>query len=464
MSESKLPIEVAHLIGIGGSGMSGLARFLHGMGVKVSGSDHVDSDCLEELRELGIEVFLGHSAKSVNLKGFEKGWVVRSAAIPEDNPELVRAREKGLPCFLYAEAVGKLSEGLRTLAVAGTHGKTSTTALCVSALRAAGLDPSYLIGGQVPGFGGNGRAGSGDLFVVEACEFNRSFHALRPTHAAILNLDPDHFDCYPEWRDLEIAFAGYAQSLPPGGRLFVHEDLSQRVLDAIPGDTDVCRIGSGLFADLRAIEVEEEKGCFSFTPMHHNERYPRVRLQLAGGFQVLNALFALGLAMAAGADPEKAALGLSSFAGVNRRFQIHTGPQGGKLVDDYAHHPAEIVAVLRAARQAFPGRKLVVGFQAHQYSRTKNLLDEFAQALALADHSIIAEIYPAREDPTLDHGVDGRSLAEAVREAGGKAEYGGSPLDLADRLLPHLEASDAVPLILGAGELDGLVQELVRRI
>jgi UDP-N-acetylmuramate--alanine ligase len=461
MKASKVPFQFAHLIGIGGSGMSGLARFLHGMGVQVSGSDHVDTDCLEELRELGIQVFLGHSDKSLS---FDEGWVIRSAAIPDNNPEVQKARLRGLPCFLYSEAVGKLSEGLRTLAVAGTHGKTSTTALCVSALRAAGLDPSYLIGGQVPGFGGNGKAGSSDLFVVEACEFNRSFHALRPTHAAILNLDPDHFDCYPELRDLEIAFAGYAQSLPPGGRLFVHDDLPSRVLDAIPGGIEVSKIGSGLFADLRAVEVEEERGCFSFTPLHHEERYPRVQLQLPGHFQVLNALFAMGLAMAAGADPEKAALGLSCFGGVNRRFQIHTGPQGGQLVDDYAHHPAEIVAVLRAARRTFPGRKLIVGFQAHQYSRTRHLLEEFAQALSLADLSVIAEIYPAREDPSLDHGVDGRSLAQAVREAGGKAEYGGSPLDLADRLLPHLEKEGAVPLILGAGELDGLVQELVRRI
>ncbi len=461
MNESKVPFQFAHLIGIGGSGMSGLARFLCGMGVHVTGSDHVDSDCLEDLRGLGIQVFLGHSEKSLN---FEDGWVIRSAAIPDNNPEIQKAKQRGLPCYLYAEAVGKLSEGLRTLAVAGTHGKTSTTALCVSALRAAGLDPSYLIGGQVPGFGGNGRAGSSDLFVVEACEFNRSFHALKPTHAAILNLDPDHFDCYPERRDLEIAFAGYAQSLPPGGRLFVHDDLSSRVLSGIPSGVEIFRVGSGLFADLRAVQVEEEMGCYSFTPMHHNEKYPRVQLQLPGYFQVLNALFALGLAMAAGADPEKAALGLSSFAGVDRRFQIHTGPQGGQLVDDYAHHPAEILAVLRTARRTFPGRKLIVGFQAHQYSRTRHLLDEFAKALSLADLSVIAEIYPAREDPNLDHGVDGRSLAEAVREAGGKAEYGGSPLDLADRLLPHLEKDNAIPLILGAGELDGLVKELVRRI
>ena len=279
-----------HLVGCGGSGMSGLARMLHGLGVRTTGSDLVDSPRVRDLRELGIEIQIGHRTP---LPDLEDGWLVRSAAIRDDNPEVAAALEARIPCLLYSEAVGTLSTGGRTVAIAGTHGKTSTTALTVGAMRASGLDPSYLIGGDVFELDGNGHGGSDDLFVVEACEFNRSFHRLRPTYAAILNLEADHFDCYPELEDLEKSFADYAGNLRHGGTLLVHENVPDTVLRGAPSDVQVLRIGSQLFANLRAIDVEEKFGRYSFTPSWNKRRLPRVELQLPGAFQVLNALFAL---------------------------------------------------------------------------------------------------------------------------------------------------------------------------
>ncbi|MFQ5504075.1 MAG: Mur ligase domain-containing protein, partial [Planctomycetota bacterium] len=311
-------VRQSHLIGIGGYGMSALARLLHGLGARVSGSDLCESRRVHELRELGVDVRIGHSAENLRL---DRGQIIYSAAVPDDCPELISARQRGLPCFLYSEAVGRLSEEVRTLAIAGTHGKTSTTALTVAALRAAGMDPSFLIGGEVPCLAGNGYGGGSELLVVEACEFNRSFHELRPAHAAILNVERDHFDCYPSREALEESFALYANKLRPGGSLLLHETVPDSVVDCLPQNIAVIRIGSGLFADLRALDVAESFGRFAFTPSWDGGRLPRVDLKLLGAFQVWNALFALGLAIQAGAEPERACHGLVSFDGVERRFQ-----------------------------------------------------------------------------------------------------------------------------------------------
>ena len=456
----KVSLRSVHLVGCGGSGMSGLARLLHGHGVHVTGSDLVATATVGALRELGIDVQIGHRPR---LPALQDGWVIRSAAIPDDNPEVAEARRRRLPCLLYSEAVGSLSTQCRTIAVAGTHGKTSTTALTVSALRASGHDPSYLVGGEVFDLPGNGHGGTDDLFVVEACEFNRSFHALRPTFAAILNLDSDHFDCYPRPEDLEESFANYARNLRHGGTLLINEDVPDVVLHGLPADVRVIRVGSKLFADLRAIDVEEVRGCYAFTPSHSGRRLPRVSLQLPGAFQVLNALFALSLAIEAGADPEAACHGLSECHGVARRFQVWRGDHGGQLVDDYAHHPAEIRAVLATVRKAFPDRGILVAFQPHQHSRTRHLLDQFGEALALADSCLVSDIYAAREDPSLDHGVRAEDVVTAVKQAGGSAAAAGPVTLLGQRILSEMEPG-SIPVVLGAGELDGVVQEVVRSI
>lgn len=456
----KAAIDRAHLVGIGGSGMSGLAHVLHGLGVQVSGSDLVESARLQGLREQGIHVQLGHRPL---LPDLTDGWLVRSAAIRDDNPEVVEAKKRRIPCLLYAEALGTLSAGMRTVAIAGTHGKTSTTTLTVSAMRAAGLDPSYLIGGDVFDLEGNGHGGGSDLFVVEACEFNRSFHALRPTHAAILNVDADHFDCYGTAAELEESFAAYASNMRHGGVMLVHESVPDSVIEALPGDVRIARVGEGLFADLRAVDIGHDHGRFEFTPSWEGERLPRVKLGLPGSFQVVNALFGLGLAISTGADAAAACSGLSRCRGVARRFQVWRSPQGRELVDDYAHHPAAIRAVLRTVRKVWPGRRILVAFQPHQHLRTLNLLSDFGASLALADRCLIADIYGARETAGEDHGVHAEDVARAVRDAGGEARAAGALPGLGQRILQEL-GPDSVPVVLGAGELDGVVQEVVRAL
>ena len=248
----RLPLERAHLIGIGGAGLSGLARLLHASGVAVSGSDERGSDVTQELQALGVTVHIGHAAGNVAGGG---GWCVRSAAVTDDNPELRAAARQGMRCLLYAEAVGVLSAELRTLAVAGTHGKTTTTAMTVAGLRAASVRPFHLIGGQVPELDGNGCAGDSDVFVVEACEFNRSFHQLQPVGAAILNVDPDHFDCYPDLPSLERSFAEFAGRTRRSGVAVVHESVPERVLDLLPGDVRTLRFGRSPLAQVHAADV-----------------------------------------------------------------------------------------------------------------------------------------------------------------------------------------------------------------
>ncbi|MEZ5988098.1 MAG: UDP-N-acetylmuramate--L-alanine ligase [Planctomycetota bacterium] len=453
----KAPVDRVHLLGIGGSGCSGLARLLHGSGVAVSGSDERDGERLQALRDLGIDVIAGPQ----QLADLDGGWVVRSAAVADSDPLLLEARRREVPCLLYSEFVGKLSQGVRTLAIAGTHGKTSTTALTVSALRAAGFDPSYLVGGDVPDLEGNGHCGASDLFVVEACEFNRSFHQIRPNLAAILNLEHDHFDCYPSREELEESFALYARNLKPGGSLLVHEQVGSRVLSLLPSNISIITIGQGLYCDLRALDVEQEAGRYSFTPCWDQERLPRIDLKLRGDFQATNALFALALAILAGADPGRAAQGLASFRGVERRFSIHYSSSGREIVDDYAHHPGEIRAVLSTVRQVFPGRRVLCAFQPHQHSRTLNLLAEFGQALSLADEGLVADIYAAREDPLADHGIDAEDLAAEIRRAGGQARAAGRVEKLGAEVLSAAGPA-TIPVILGAGDLDAVVDEVVR--
>lgn len=448
-----------HLVGVGGSGMSGLARLLREAGALVTGSDAQDGEVVRRLRAEGIEVWVGHDPERI---AGEDGFCVRSAAVPARDPEVGECLRRGFRCELYAQAVGRLSGERRTLSVGGTHGKTTTTALTVAALRGSGLDPSHLIGGEVPELGGNGHGGRTDLLVVEACEFNRSFHQLRPYGAAVLNVDHDHFDTYPSRDELEDAYAGFLARVRPGGTVLVNEAVPERVLAPVPGGANVLRVGEGLFADLRAADVRDDQARYSFVPVVQGERLPRIGLSVPGRFQMGNALFALGLALSVGAEPEGACEGISEFEGVRRRFEIHRGPRGGRVVSDYAHHPAEIRAVLRAARRRYPGRRLVVAFQPHQHRRTQALLEQFAEALADADACVIAEIYGAREGDE-DATVHAQDLVAAVRASGGACEFGGAVRELPSLLLEQVEEGDVV-LVLGAGDIDTVVGHVVRSL
>lgn len=439
-----------HFVGVGGAGMSGLARLLAGSGCLVTGSDASGGAVVDRLREEGVEVWVG--CQPEQLRGAD-GYVVRSAAVPASDGEVQECVRRGFTSLLYAEAVGRLSEGRRTLAIAGTHGKTTTTGLTVSALRGAGVEPSHLIGGEVPELGGNGRWGNSPEFVVEACEFNRSFHNLRPFGAAILNVDHDHFDCFPSTDDLIEAFAGYLARVRPGGTALVEEGVPRAVLASLRSDVRILTVGSGLWTDIRAVDVRDDLGRFSFVPILQGRRLPRVQLALSGRHNMHNALFALGLAQIAGADLEGACHGVGAFGGVRRRFEMHSGRNGGLLVNDYAHHPAEIRAVLAAARRRFPGRRLLAVFQPHQFQRTLCLLPQFAAALAAADAAIIVDIYGARETAAMQASVSALDLVTAIRDAGGRAESGGAVADVVSCVLGQRRAEDIV-LLLGAGDID----------
>ena len=449
-----------HLVGVGGAGMSALARLLHGIGMDLTGSDAVISEMLAGLGREGISAWVGHQPTKIH---GENGYVVRSAAVPANDPEVLACEARGFTSMFYAEAVGRLSEGKRTLAIAGTHGKTTTTALTVAALQAAGADASHLVGGDAPDLGGNGHGGEDDVLVVEACEFNRSFHQLRPFAAAILNVDHDHFDCYPSPDDLIEAFAGYLARVRPGGIALVDEFVPDEVIHAVCDDVQLLRVGAGLFAHIRAVDVADDLGRYSFVPVLGGRRLPRVQLQLPGRFQMHNALFALGLAVQVDADPELACAGLSGFRGVRRRFEMRRGNKGGLLVNDYAHHPAEIRAVLQAARRRFPSQRILVAFEPHQHQRTLLLLEEFADVLKDADQTIISDIYGARESAEMRQRVCAQDLVMAIRERGGSSETGGSVSDLPERVSTLRHENDLV-LMLGAGEIDGVVEDVLARL
>lgn len=446
-----------HLIGVGGSGVSGLARLLHGVGGDVTGSDRAPSRTLQALEQAGIPVWVGSRPERVH---GTNGYVVASAAVPRTDPELLECESRGFKPLVYAEAVARLGEGKRTLAIAGCHGKTTTTAMTVAAMRGAGLDPSFLIGGEIPELGGNGHGGATDLFVIEACEFNRSFHNYRPYAAAILNFDHDHFDCFPTTKDLEEAFAGYLAKVHPGGTVFLHEDVPEAVTRGVREGVRVLRLGTGLFADIRAIEITESTGRFSFVPVAHGERLPQVHLSVSGRHNVSNALFAIGMSILAGADPVGACRGLAAFGGVRRRFETHEGSRGGVLVNDYAHHPAEIRAVLRTARTRFPGRRVLAAFQPHQYQRTLTLLPDFAESLSPADHCLVADIYGARESAEITSRVCAADLVTAIRSHGTLAESGGRVQELPALLRGMYHPGDVV-LLLGAGDIDQVLEEVV---
>lgn len=449
-----------HFVGVGGAGMSGLARLLAGSGCRVTGSDSSGGQVTAHLATEGIDVWIG--CQPTRVQG-DDGYVIRSAAVPAADAEVQECVRRGFTSLLYAEAVGRLSEGRRTLAIAGTHGKTTTTGLTVAALRGAGLEPSHLIGGEVPELGGNGRWGNSPEFVVEACEFNRSFHNLRPFGAAILNVDHDHFDCYPSTDELVAAFAGYLARVRPGGTALIEESVPAAVIHSLRSDVRILTVGAGLFADIRAIDVRDERGRFSFVPIVRGRRLARVQLSLSGRHNMHNALFALGLADITGADLDGCCRGIAEFGGVRRRFELHQGARGGTLVNDYAHHPAEIRAVLQAARRRFPGQRLLVVFQPHQHQRTLCLLAEFAEALAASDCALVVDIYGARESAEIRASVSAQDLVAGVLAHGTVCHAVGAVAGLPTAVALHRQRDDVV-MLLGAGDIDqalgGIVAEL----
>jgi UDP-N-acetylmuramate--alanine ligase len=442
-----------HFIGIGGAGMYALAELLLRQGRQLTGCDSKESDATRRLRELGVDIRIGHDPSHV--KGV--AGVVTTAAVPPDHSEIRAARDAGIPVWKRAEALGQVVNRGTVVAIAGTHGKTSTTALTVHLLAEAGLDPTGLVGGSVPDWGGNLYLG-GDLYAVEADEYDRSFLTLEPDVAVVTNLEADHLDIYGDLAGVRDAFAQFLAQLREGGRGIVCADDpgAARLLTRLPGTGYSYGLSAG--SQLRAVEVRPRPGGGpAFRIMEDGRDQGEAHLPLPGRHNLLNALAAAAVARTLGASWEAVRKGWASFPGVARRFQSLGDVAGVALVDDYAHHPTEIAATLGALRDAYPGRRLVAVFQPHLYSRTRDFALEFGQALASADRVWVTDVFPAREEPI--PGVDGGVVARAVKRQGGRVNEHPALEGLAATLAGEVEPGDVV-VTLGAGSIERIGPEL----
>jgi UDP-N-acetylmuramate--alanine ligase len=452
-----------HFIAIGGAGMSGLALVCKALGAEVSGSDRAESSYIQRLRSTGIETSLGHDADQVP----PDAEVVVSTAVPEDNPELVRARERGQPVIHRGELLAELCGRRRLLAVAGTHGKTTTAAMCIWALRATGADPAFFLGGELPGAGPGGAPtnagwGEGAWVVAEADESDASFLRLQPEVAAITNLELDHHSRWRSLAELSEAFAAFAS---PASALLTGADVrlpgreGQRVvrfaLEPPPGEP-------WPQADLLPSETERRPGGGSRFRARGDGIDAEVSLGVPGRHNVANALAALGALALAGFDPEACARALADFPGVARRLELKGQVNGARVYDDYAHHPTEVAATLEAARELEP-RRLIAAFQPHLYSRTKALASEFGLALSAADEVAVLDVYPAREQPVGSlSGVSGLMVAEAAADhaRGRRVWWLPTAEAAAAALRPRLGDGDVL-ITIGAGDIYKLADTLV---
>jgi UDP-N-acetylmuramate--alanine ligase len=450
-----------HFIGIGGCGMRGLAALLIREGAVVTGSDRAASPETEYLETIGIGVAIGQRPENVAGK---IDRVIISAAIKEENPELRAARERGLPVVKYARLLGEVMACRYGIAVSGTHGKTTTTALLSYILFLGGLDPSFVIGGDVPQLGGGSRAGGGQHFVAEACEYDHSFLNLRPRIAAILNVEHDHPDCYPDLESVIEVFASFASLVPADGKLIVNGE--DRNVPRVIGDrrTNVETFGiDGEGLDWRAEDVRSYRGRSRFELWYRDRRLGVAQMKLTGRHNVMNGLAAAAMAWHAGADVDTILRAMATFAGVGRRMELKGISRGIAVVDDYAHHPTEIQASLRAIRDTYEPERLWVVFQPHQHSRTRFLMADFARSFALADVTLVPEIYFVRDSEAEKQAVSSKDLVSEIRRSGGNAEYLGTFEEIVARLSAELRPGDCL-VTMGAGSVYEIADQMLSRL
>jgi len=456
----KFKVKRVHFVGIGGAGMSGIAEVLLTQGYEVSGSDVALSAATRRLSELGAKIAAGHDAQ--NVAG--ANVVVVSTAVAADNPEVVAARERGVPVVPRALMLAELMRLKQGIAVAGTHGKTTTTSLIASVLAEGGLDPTFVIGGRLLSAGVNARLGKGDFLVAEADESDASFLVLQPVVAVVTNIDADHMDTYGhDFARLKEAFVNFVQRLPFYGVavLCIDDGNVRDILPAIAKPTVTYGLDSD--AQLRAVDVAHAAGRMRFVATGGGADLA-VELNLAGVHNVQNALAAIAVGRQTGVADAAIAKALAEFKGVGRRFQRHGDvalPGGGTfmLIDDYGHHPAEMAATIAAARGSFPGRRVVLAFQPHRYTRTRDLFEDFVAVLATADVLLLGEVYPAGEPPIV--AADGRALARALRVAGRiEPVFVDDIADMAAAIRAVALDGDVV-LTMGAGSIGGVPAQLV---
>ncbi len=450
-----------HLIGIGGTGLSAIARVLKESGYLVTGSDQMVGPLALNLQQIGIQVFEGHQAG--NIAGADV--VVQSSAIPATNPEVQAALAAGIPVLKRSEFLGRLMEGKTGIAVAGTHGKTTTTSMIAWMLSQMDKDPSFIVGSVIKGLDRNAHAGKGNDFVIEADEYDRMFLGLHPKLAVITFLEHDHPDCFPTFDDYKSAFTKFVESIQPGGTLLVCGDHPSVLdfLSAVPAGVTGYTYGLGNHCQYQAVDLLLENGTYSFKFVRNMDKNRTIlakymHLLVPGQHNVQNAAVALAIADRLGLDVEKAASALAEYPGSGRRFEL-VGEVGGiTLIDDYAHHPTEIATTLAAARSRYQNHRIWAVWQPHTYSRTRLLKHEFAQAFTQADEVIVTEIYASREKH------EDYSSVEVAREVPGeKARFAASLSDASHLLLDNLQPGDVV-VVLSAGDADQINRQLLVKL
>jgi UDP-N-acetylmuramate--alanine ligase len=458
----KHKVKRIHFVGIGGSGMSGIAEVLVNQGFEVSGSDLAGNAATRRLESLGVRIHLGHAAANVAAADA----VVVSTAVQQDNPEVVAARARHIPVVPRAQMLAELMRLKQGVAIAGTHGKTTTTSLIASVLAEGGLDPTFVIGGRLNAAGANARLGSGDFLVAEADESDASFLYLSPVVSVVTNIDADHMDTYGhDFGRLKQAFVEFLQRLPFYGVAVLCAD-DPNVREIIPQvSKQIVTYGFDGHSNVHGKNVRAEDGCMRFTAVRVNGTTSSldITLNLPGRHNVLNALAAIAVATELGVDDAAIVKALAEFKGVGRRFQRYGEialPTGGyfTLVDDYGHHPVEMAATIAAARGAFPGRRLLLAFQPHRYTRTRDCFEDFVKVLSTVDGLLLAEVYAAGEVPIV--AADGRALARALRVAGWIEPVFVEDIgSMAQCILGTARDNDVV-ITMGAGSIGGVPAKL----
>ncbi len=448
--------EKVHFIGIGGISMSGLAEILLKAGFSVSGSDRAASDLTRRLADEGVKVFYGQRADNIT---DDINVVVYTAAIKDDNPEYAEAVKKQIPLMTRAELLGQIMKNYDTsIAVSGTHGKTTTTSMLTTILLAADADPTVSVGGMLPAIGGNIRIGGSECFVTEACEYTNSFLSFFPTISIILNIDSDHLDFFKDIDDIRRSFAKFASLLPEDGLLVINADIDN--IEEVEKDVrcKIVTVSSKRDADYTASDISyDERGCASFDVIKEGKALMKIRLSVPGEHNISNALAAIAVCDHLDVPAGSICKGLESYGGTDRRFQYKGKIGEVTIIDDYAHHPTEISATLSAAAN-YPHKKLWVVFQPHTYSRTKMLFDDFAKALSAADAVILADIYAAREKDTL--GISSADLCEAIKKHGKESYYFGSFDEIENFILQNCSPGDLL-ITMGAGDIVKVADNLL---
>lgn len=446
------PGHKGHLVGIGGVSMSSLAEVLRGMGLVIDGSDMNESNNVRALRAAGISVQLGHAAENL---APDAEFVVRTAAVHDDNPEIAEARRRGIPVYERTQAWGAISSDYpNALCISGTHGKTTTTSMCTHILMAADRDPTVMIGGTLPLLNAGHRVGHGNTIVMEACEYYNSFLSFHPTVAVVLNIGADHLDFFKDLEDVKRSFRLFAERVPENGWIVMNADdeNSRAALEGL--DRRTLRFGLTAGADVTAANIEFIGASSHFDILYHGELFTDVTLHVPGLHNVKNALAATAAAICLGVSPIAVKYGLAGFNGAGRRFEFKGKFNGADVYDDYAHHPAELKALLDAVEQLGYTRTILV-FQPHTYSRTAALFDDFVEQLRRPDKLMLAEIFAAREKNTI--GISSRKLADEVDGAVFCPGFD----ELEQRLRAMAQPGDII-LTVGAGDVFKLGEKLVK--